>query len=281
MHAGQQLMHDLHRGADADFRTQPPDFGGDGIQHRRGLGKGSFTARTHHRHFTRTGLDRATRHWRVQIEQARSISLGCKGTRRIRRHGGGGDNHTALRQAWCRAIGAEDSGFSLCGIHHQHHERFRSRRQFAGFRNGSTTSSHEFIPRCGAGIAPRHLHPRAQQAERRAHAHAAQTNHPNTHQRIPFQNSARSSCASAVITSSTKTIRCNVCMDGMAITYPARNAKITPCAAAGATAMPPPGMALKGSPAFVRQACAAARSATVMPSVTGPASGSPARSSAP
>ena len=60
-----------------------------------------------------------------------------------------------------------------------------------------------------------------------------------------------------------------------------RNAKITPCAASGATAMPPPGIALKGSAAFVRQASTAARSATVMPSVTGPASGSPARSSAP
>ena len=39
MHTGEQLMHHLHRGADADFTTQAPDFGGDGITNTWSLDK--------------------------------------------------------------------------------------------------------------------------------------------------------------------------------------------------------------------------------------------------
>ena len=123
MHARQQLVDDLDRGALPDVGPDAIGLGGHRFQHRGQRVEGRIGARSHHGHRPLRGLGGPARHRRVQHQDAARGQIGAKGARIIRRLGAADHD----RAAGCDAVGhaplPQDHLTRLRAVHHQHDHR--------------------------------------------------------------------------------------------------------------------------------------------------------------
>ena len=97
VHAGQQLVDDLHLAAGAGAVAQPVDLAGHRVEQRAGLGIGLGPGRGHHRHLAAGGLGGAAGDRRVDVEDA----LRAPGALRARSTSSGRPSSTSRTR--CRA----------------------------------------------------------------------------------------------------------------------------------------------------------------------------------
>ena len=128
VHAGEQLVDDLERGADAGLVTEPIDGLGDGGEHRLGRGEGVGAARGHDGQLAAGRPRRAAAHRRVEIVEAGLAAplgeaSGVGGGHRRR-----GQHDAAVphgRDGAAARLAAEQDGFGLRRVDDDHDDDAR------------------------------------------------------------------------------------------------------------------------------------------------------------
>ncbi|MDT4825143.1 hypothetical protein FQZ97_584170 [compost metagenome] len=177
MHAGQQLVDDLHLAARAGRIAQAVDLGGHRVEHRAGLFIRRGGAGGHHRHLAARGLGGAAGDRRVEVQDALLRKARLERHRPVRVDGGAHHEQAAGLHR-CRAAGrgavAEQHRLGLRRVddHADHDVALRAER-------GQRVARGAAIAREGCGDAGAHVEhmrrmARAAQRLRHAAAHGAQ-----------------------------------------------------------------------------------------------------------
>ena len=84
VHAGEELVDDLHLAAVAGAVAEPVDLGGHRVQERLGHRPRRVAGRAHHRHLARRRLGGAARDRRIDVEQAHRLEAALERDRDVR-----------------------------------------------------------------------------------------------------------------------------------------------------------------------------------------------------
>ena len=192
MHAGQQLVDDLHRGAEAGALADLIDLAGDRIEHRAQPVEGGAGAGGHHRHLAGGGLGGAAGDRGIQHQQAARLQLARDLLRIGHRDGGGDHDPRARAQPAGQPVLAEQHGAALRGIDQQQQhgvEPVGELRRAGGDAGGAGLAQRLARRRVQVGAIG--LKPRGDAGAGRPHAHGAKADNTDA---IAVAH-GRSSCA--------------------------------------------------------------------------------------
>ena len=177
MHAGQQLVDHLDRGALPRLVAQAVEAACDRLEHGLAAGEGFRPARGHHGHLPGGRLRRTARYRRVDQVQTQGVQPCAELLRELGRYGGAGDHHRAGQQLGRRSLLAEQHDLGLLRIDHHDHQRIDDRPERRRRLGAMTARVDHLLHRFRPHVAGVHLEARAQQRLGDAHSHRAQTDH--------------------------------------------------------------------------------------------------------
>ena len=177
VHAGEQLVDDLHLAAVAGRLAEPIDPGRHRVERSAGLRIGRGAPRGHHRHKARRGLRRAAGDRRVEVQEALRREPPFQRDRPRRIHRRTHHEEAARLHRRRRAVGPEQHGLGLRGVDHDADDHLAPRRELGRTRAGDAAFGREAAGGLGADVADVDRVAGAPQRLRHAESHGPEADH--------------------------------------------------------------------------------------------------------